>query len=831
MKYHFNHTLIYTLLAFVLAGCTTFTEIDDDQNDQRLINLAVQNIQVDGNSKAVGVIEKVADFDDNDRIALYAVPFNPKTSQTSWANPGRAISTLDASINTTGDIIVVQKSADVIPFPDEIIAFYSLYPSQHNAGVTVTDNADTKPVFDVKLFDKPATQYDVLVAKSENVGREAFSADGTKKLNMTFKHALAQLKINVYSETGYTTTSKITKVTVNAPSKATLTNIEKTTWSTAYDPFNTHDEPIDFELYNNATGVSIPTGVASKITLEGVLMLFPGTHIKSINLTINENQFPVSIPDTYALKQGQLNMVDIIVKPLTADFMTATIKPWTVGESSETEAEVKTQTTKLKVEMKDFETLEPDFANKDFAIKARIAHKLVDGKPQPALWLLENRKAAISNMYLPATYDNTTKSISINNPAATLMLNSDDIYLTDFVIAAKPKTENRTFVAEDEIYPVSVSNVTPNLVIDKNDGAVKVDNQNVKFHPNTKMLGDGSILFPFEVTSSVNKTVFQKSEYMSSSFIVTEKLIDFTTDNYNWIPIATDKTFKGTFDGNGATIKISCTRVGMAAFIAKAEDATIQNLTISGAINSTGDNTAGIVAHMNSGDIRNCINKANITSTKGNVGGIVGTNALVGNLKDLNIFQCANHGNITITAGTSATARIGGIFGNIGSSYNKVKIDQSYNSGNIKVPNIGEVGGIAGKATSSTHTITDSYNIGNIEGTSAGEKPIGGLVGFGNSTVSISNSFNSGVITMPNNPRAGALIGRTNKHSDTFTNLYYITNDPNLYGLGYIGAVKQTSDIRTIKRKTPTATLLNNGNRTVWVQQGGLPVLSWQNNK
>ena len=510
--------------------------------------------------------------------------------------------------------------------------------------------------------------------------------------------------------------------------------------------------------------------------------------------------------------------------------MAASIKPWSDGETSETDTGVKSQTSKLKVEIVDFATELPDFADRNFAIKARIAHSLVDGKPAPAVWMVEDLAAAEHNIYLPATYDNITGIISIDKPAATLMLNSNEIYLTDFVVAAKLKSDVRPFAITDEIYNVSVSNVTPNLVINKTDGTVKVLDNTIKLYPMTGILGDGSTLFPFEVTSGVNKELFQNQTHLSSSFIVVENLIDFSAEN--WIPIATDKTFKGTFDGNGATINIDCNRAGMAAFIANAQDATIKNLTITGKIFSSANYVAGIVAKISSGSITNCVNSATIVANKANyVGGIVGDKSTSTNRFD--ITECANLGGIKIENNTSSTAFVGGIVGNMTGVSSK--IIRSYNGADIYITNIGRVGGITGFLASGGQLIEDSYNYGKIEGISSGSKQIGGLVGAINIKVEITNSFNVGVINMTaaTKPEIGAIVAKVGGTSTFPSNLYYVTDNANLFGLGYLGSVKQTSDMVGVNRvalSDLTATKLNNGNRSVWVDvSGSFPILTWQN--
>ena len=818
--------------------------VENSNDNQPIINLSAQTSIEIHNTKQVGIIDDVTGFNDNDRIALYAVPFDKYSSTPDWTTAYRTISTTNASISNTGDIAIKHGSTAPVTYPDEILAFYSLYPVQASTGVIVTDN--DQPKFDITLFDKCAEQFDVLVAKSENVGREAFNTTGTKKLPLTFNHALAQLQVNLYAEVGYPTIPKITKITVNATSNAQLNDIVNSTWSVTYDPFANHATPIDFTLYDNTAGTDVPVRQpegTEKTQVGGTLMLFPGAQTSSITITVDGNEYTASVPADFNLIQGQLNIVDIQLTQLSADFIAATITPWALGEEAGTDIGVKNYTTDLNVKLNGLNTILSSPTNYDFAIKAQIAHKLgLDGKPLPANWLVENLDAPTHNIYLPATYNNSTGLISINDKVATLMLNSGAVYLTELVVAAKLKSASSTpFGGAHDIYTAKVSKLSPSLIISTTTGAVEVNDVGtmvpITLFPESNMMGDGTSAFPFEVTKDVNKAVFQDANYLSKSFIVAEKSIDFTVDNHSWVPIANTGVFKGVFDGNGATITVNINRNSMAGFFANVADATIKNLTIAGTIKNAGHHTGGIAAKMSSGYITRCTNNATITlsgpsGTK--IGGLIGEVLKTGSskVKLLNVFQSCNNGTISASTGSSSYAYIGGIIGLISTSL-PVEISQSFNSADFHLADKGRVGGIVGAMSFKTNSVVDCYNVGTINGKSTRGKEVGGIAGYATAISRLANTYSAGRVVMTGStlPLQGALIGKISASSaPLFVNLYY--SDATMWGIGYVSSVQQTADFSMVTRTSNiTASALNAG-RDIWTQNVGLnngrPVLKWQ---
>ena len=125
-----------------------------------------------------------------------------------------------------------------------------------------------------------------------------------------------------------------------------------------------------------------------------------------------------------------------------------------------------------------------------------------------------------------------------------------------------------------------------------------------------------------------------------------------------WKPIgdfASDKAFKGTFDGQNHTVsgmqvtKYSTSGVG---FFAKTFTATIKNLTVEGKITAYGCNYVGGIVGHGYATITNCTFKGTVTNQRGyQVGGIAGSGGFT-------ITNCAVYGDI------SAESWVGGIVGN-----------------------------------------------------------------------------------------------------------------------------------------------------------------------
>lgn len=178
---------------------------------------------------------------------------------------------------------------------------------------------------------------------------------------------------------------------------------------------------------------------------------------------------------------------------------------------------------------------------------------------------------------------------------------------------------------------------------------------------------------------------------------------DIDLGNQPWTPISlityVADTYAGTFDGgnhivSGLRIDATAANYGLFAIV---NGATIQNLKVEGNVNSN-NVTGGIVGKLQTGTVKNCSMSGTVTttgtSTKGYVGGIIGTITAAG----AKVIGCCN------TAAVSGTYA-GGI---LGQTTKNTAISSCYNTG--KITGGTRSGGIVGHQTSGS--VSYCYSIG-----------------------------------------------------------------------------------------------------------------------
>jgi hypothetical protein len=209
----------------------------------------------------------------------------------------------------------------------------------------------------------------------------------------------------------------------------------------------------------------------------------------------------------------------------------------------------------------------------------------------------------------------------------------------------------------------------------------------------------------------------------------------------NWTPIGTSSPFIGTFLGNGHTIKniyINNDKTGIVLGLwGYIGNCTIKDLTVTGNIKTSVSVDAGGIIGKSIADskcnIINCSSEVNVSSTSSSysIGGIIGVARGTTNIKD-----CNDGGNVS---GGNST---GGLVGYLNGS---LTIESCYNTGTITNISGTDTGGLVGgdDAKSNSITITNSYNLGVVEG----KKQVGGLIGRIAGTVEIEDSYNKANIT------------------------------------------------------------------------------------
>ena len=229
--------------------------------------------------------------------------------------------------------------------------------------------------------------------------------------------------------------------------------------------------------------------------------------------------------------------------------------------------------------------------------------------------------------------------------------------------------------------------------------------------------------------------------------------IDFKGEEFMGIGTATrtdsnisGTAFRGTFNGNGKTIKnVIISYDGddsstVAGFIPNLDGTgKLTNVTFEGvSIKGGKAKQAGIV-----GTLTNGATVSDVTVTSGTIESSGSSGAIVGRMiANGNVTNCKNgtgEGNGATITGSGNT---GGIVG--AAYYTKtgvsMKIENCYNYGDVNCSGV-LVGGIAGLCAA---TVEGCYNYGNITGTSSG---VGGIVGEAVSTGGVNNSVNYGTIT------------------------------------------------------------------------------------
>jgi hypothetical protein len=275
-----------------------------------------------------------------------------------------------------------------------------------------------------------------------------------------------------------------------------------------------------------------------------------------------------------------------------------------------------------------------------------------------------------------------------------------------------------------------------------------------------------------------------------------------------WVPISTGLSsafFSGTFDGQGHIIRnmsISGNSYGAAAgLFGNVGGGTLMNI---GLVNSN-INVQRSTEYANAGGIVGCVGYAGSSTTmiinSFNTGNVSGSGySYVGGIvgfanSQLIIESCYNTSNIS--AGYDAGGIIGSLYGG------NITIENSYNTGAVSADTAS--GGIIGSAWdlagSSTLSIENCYNTGNI--VSMGT-PAGGVVGYARYlTFSIKNCYNVGDVSVNSSyseTEAGGIVGYARDVSANtelrIENCYNIGNVSAIETGGIIGA--STDDLLTI---------------------------------
>lgn len=205
-------------------------------------------------------------------------------------------------------------------------------------------------------------------------------------------------------------------------------------------------------------------------------------------------------------------------------------------------------------------------------------------------------------------------------------------------------------------------------------------------------------------------------------------------EKLSWVPIGnSNKTYEGTFDGNGKTISnlyINASQNNMGLF-GTTYQSTIKNLTFENAnVTNTQSNTGILVGKAGYGSTLQNIKISTTCQIKGGdyTGGIAG-------YLDGNAYNCVN------CATVQGIQYIGGLCGYYSRTGNSITACANY--GNVTASSLGG-GGLVGYFNSGT--IQDCANYGDVKGT----ERVAGMAGSVNNG-KIQNVFSYGNISVTNN--------------------------------------------------------------------------------
>lgn len=282
------------------------------------------------------------------------------------------------------------------------------------------------------------------------------------------------------------------------------------------------------------------------------------------------------------------------------------------------------------------------------------------------------------------------------------------------------------------------------------------------------------------ILSYTDFTTTKYDEYLGGNG-ESELMTQLSTNGKGFVPIGGSvHNFCGTFDGQGFEIKNIYENIdGNAGLFVFLENATIQNLSITGEIIGTSQ-SGGIVSgyYMNNGStIINCKNYANIT-------GITMVGGIGGWIKNSKIINCQNYGEITVTSTAIAYGGAGGI---LGYANNVVNVEGCYNEGEIKGQYI--CGGIVGAGVDID--IKNCENKAKVHST--GSYSNGGILGWHRGgTINIKNCFNEGIIGEKSSGSSGGIIGSytgVDLNTDRLLNINNCYNKGDIVSEGYCGGI------------------------------------------
>lgn len=256
--------------------------------------------------------------------------------------------------------------------------------------------------------------------------------------------------------------------------------------------------------------------------------------------------------------------------------------------------------------------------------------------------------------------------------------------------------------------------------------------------------------FPMEIATAAEWVAFITGDIIGLANNGADDKVTFTADlDFTGIEYSTTATFKGVIDGNNKTIKNLAATTPFIKEVTSVKDLTI-DATCS--FTSTASSVLASVAEKTNGVLTNVKNNAPVTVTMTSIDEAYVIGGLVAYAYG-NIENCANTGDVAVTAATANTGAAGGIV-----AYTEAQVNNTNNSGDVTVrfdqigakstvvavsaaPSVAGIVGLAqGNGTFSMLNCTNSgavsYSLGTSEITSAINRcGIAGIIGSSNGKV------------------------------------------------------------------------------------------------
>ncbi len=303
-----------------------------------------------------------------------------------------------------------------------------------------------------------------------------------------------------------------------------------------------------------------------------------------------------------------------------------------------------------------------------------------------------------------------------------------------------------------------------------------------------KPSGEGTEIAPYQIGSGAELAWL--ADKVNNASGVTKLYVELTDDidlgGQPWTPIGKfgfssgDRSFSGSFRGNGHTVKGLNASAEYAGLFGSINDAEITGVVVQGTVTSS-------------------------NASSGDAGGIVGRAIGTKNT----ITDCGSEA--TVSGGSYC----GGILGNSQNGSCALEITGCYNSGRVSAKD--RAAGIVARfnGSSSAITLNTCYNTGEI----TSESYASGI--YGSNSVTISDSYTVGAISGKDASSSSAF---STGSYDTLTNCYYLTGS--VPTGAKVGAATAMSDAAM---RTELLEKLGAGNwKTVRGVNNGYPVLAWQ---